>query len=731
MPHCPGDMHRKDSKRKSRLEFPGHPPLSNGVTSVVKSRPRQTRRRRMTCPSPAEINTALITVTLAQLGKGCTLQELMEKCVQSFDPTGKLWRDEETVHMVLVMHSWLVPSAEFAEKLLQLYPSRYEETGWRRRLQICHLLRFWSSHYPEVFRIDDKLEAMMSSFWESVKEAGGQRPQHLMETSEVFDREISRKVQQSPSFNKKRKVSLLFDHLEPKELADHISYLEFKCFCRISHLDYRSYTLQSSLREIPHLERSVNLCNCISQWVQLMILNRPTPQQRAEVFAKFIRVTQNLRKLQNFNTLMAVIGGLCHSAISRLKETHSYLSHDVLKILSEMTELLSSSSNYSTYRRAYNESQGFKIPILGVQLKDLVSLNEALPDYLDDGKINVSKLQSLYQHILELRQLQNMTPPFQANKDLVLLLTSSLDLFHTEDDIYDLSYTREPRIHKSVPTAPDKTPEEIKVSQWTPEVSPQLDPETLSRNIEQMVDCVFKFYDRDHQGYVSLEDFEKVVASLPFSCHDLEKDRQGPISRQEMTAYFIKASRICAKLGFGFLQSLVETRIKKSPLCTNCVWAVANQMYVCGGLDRDIMLSWSTEPMNPGSPRADSTSQIERHQKATQTEAHPQEERPVYHLSAESAKHLKPSCGDNIAKSSSSHRHLSELEKEKDHLMLENAVLHSVNSELSAENARLLSHICSLKDDLQALSLESTMQPTITRILETLGSLHLQSDGNM
>ncbi|CAJ0957714.1 unnamed protein product [Ranitomeya imitator] len=304
------------------------------------------------------------------------------------------------------------------------------------------------------------------------------------------DQEIKKPFPQSPSFNKKRrKVSLLFDHLEPSELADHLTYLEFKCFCRISHLDYQSYTLQNSLREIPRLERSVNLCNSISQWVQLMILNRPTPQQRAEVFTKFIQVTQKLRKLQNFNTLMAVIGGLCHSAISRLKETHSYLSHDVLKTLSGMTELLSSSSNYSTYRRVYNECGGFKIPILGVQLKDLVSLNEALPDYLDNGKINVSKLQSLYQHILELRQLQKASPPIKANKDVILLLTTSLDTFYKEDEIFTLSYTREPRSSKLMPSTPIKPPEVI--PDWTPVGSLQLDPESLSHSIEQMVTVSF------------------------------------------------------------------------------------------------------------------------------------------------------------------------------------------------------------------------------------------------
>ena len=34
--------------------------------------------------------------------------------------------------------------------------------------------------------------------------------------------------------SKKRKVSLLFDHLEPIELAEHLTFLEFKSFCRIS-----------------------------------------------------------------------------------------------------------------------------------------------------------------------------------------------------------------------------------------------------------------------------------------------------------------------------------------------------------------------------------------------------------------------------------------------------------------------------------------------------------------
>lgn len=56
--------------------------------------------------------------------------------------------------------------------------------------------------------------------------------------------------------------------------------------------DYQNYVVNSCVKENPTMERSIALCNGISQWVQLMVLSRPTPQLRAEVFIKFIQVAQ-------------------------------------------------------------------------------------------------------------------------------------------------------------------------------------------------------------------------------------------------------------------------------------------------------------------------------------------------------------------------------------------------------------------------------------------------------
>lgn len=42
----------------------------------------------------------------------------------------------------------------------------------------------------------------------------------------------------------------------------------------------------------PILERFITLFNSVSQWIQLMVLSKPTAPQRAAVISHFIRVAQ-------------------------------------------------------------------------------------------------------------------------------------------------------------------------------------------------------------------------------------------------------------------------------------------------------------------------------------------------------------------------------------------------------------------------------------------------------
>ncbi|XP_032028922.1 RAS guanyl-releasing protein 4 isoform X2 [Hylobates moloch] len=557
-------MNRKDSKRKSHQECTGK--------TGGRGRPHQARRHK-TCPSPGEISKVMASMNLGLLSEGgCSEDELLEKCIQSFDSAGSLCRGDHMLNMVLAMHSWVLPSADLAARLLTSYQKATEDTQELRQLQICHLVRYWLTQHPEVMHQDPQLEEVIGRFWATVAQEGNSAQRRLGDSSNL------------PGLGKKRKVSLLFDHLETGELAQHLTYLEFRSFQAITPQDLRSYVLQGSVRGCPALEGSVALSNSVSRWVQVMVLSRPGPLQRAQVLDKFIHVAQRLRQLQNFNTLMAVTGGLCHSAISRLKDSHAHLSPDSTKALLELTELLASHNNYACYRRTWAGCTGFRLPVLGVHLKDLVSLHEAQPDRLPDGRLHLPKLNNLYLRLQELVALQGQHPPCGANEDLLHLLTLSLDLFYTEDEIYELSYAREPRCPKSLPPSPFNTP---LVVEWAPGVTPKPDRVTLGRHVEQLVESVFKNYDPEGRGTISQEDFERLSGNFPFACHGLHpppRQGRGSFSREELTGYLLRASAICSKLGLAFLHTFHEVTFRKPTFCDSCsgfLWGVTKQGYRC------------------------------------------------------------------------------------------------------------------------------------------------------
>ncbi|XP_054469389.1 RAS guanyl-releasing protein 1-like [Anoplopoma fimbria] len=541
------------------------------------------RPHRFHKPSPAQTAPTKSMMSLGPLTKGGSWEDLIQACLQCFDSDGAVCGSSHLLNITLTMHRIHISSCDLLDKLTTLFKTALDNEQPTECQRICYLIRYWTQEFWMMFRLHHSLPDSLDQFRELIREQGQEHLCSLLETKWINERDWSWKASQKIKANssKKRKVSLLFDHLEPFELAEHLTFLEFKSFCRISFVDYQNYIRSCCMKDIPVMERSIALCNGISQWVQLMVLSRPTAQLRAEVFTKFIHVAKNLHLRHNYNTLMAVVGGLCHSSISRLKDTTSHVPSEVTKVLNEMTDLLSSCRNYDNYRQAYNRCTSFKIPILGVHLKDLISVNEAMSDYVEDNKVNVQKLQALYSHINDLIQLQQIPPMLDVNKDLVHLLTLSLDLYYTEDEIYELSYTREPRNCKAPPATPSRP---SVVVDWAPGVAPKPDPRTISKHVQRMVDSVFKNYDHDENGFISQEEFEKIAASFPFSFCVMDKEKEGLISREEITAYFMRASVICSKLGLGFVHNFQETTYMKPTFCDNCsgfLWGVIKQGYRC------------------------------------------------------------------------------------------------------------------------------------------------------
>ncbi|XP_685135.5 RAS guanyl-releasing protein 2 [Danio rerio] len=509
-----------------------------------------------------------------------SVEELVEACIKAFDNEGVL-KDPSLVRMFLTMHPWYLSSSDLAKKLLQ--KSQQQDCSANRQSQICHLVKYWISEFPAEFDLNPALAEQIRGLKERLEQNGDVRRSLLIDIDSIPSYEWRRQLDET--VQKKRKTSLLFDHLDASTLAEHLTYMEYKSFCKILFQDYHSFVMHGCTVDNPILERFITLFNSVSQWIQIMVLSKPTAQQRATVISEFIKVAERLLQLQNFNTLMAVVGGLSNSSIARLKNTQALISSDTRKVFDGLVELVTSFGNYSRYRQRFSECSGFRFPILGVHLKDLIAVHVALPDWIDPEKtrVNLTKTYQLYAILEELALIQSTPPNIEANTDLLNLLIVSLDQYHSEDDIYQLSLQREPRSIK-LSTSSSKSQSPL-IEQWASSVKPKADPSIINKHIEKMVESVFQNYDTDGDGYISQEEFEIIRSNFPYlgKFDELDQNQDCKISREEMIEYFTKASSL-QNCKMGFVHTFAETSSIKPSFCRHCsrlIWGFYNQRCKC------------------------------------------------------------------------------------------------------------------------------------------------------
>lgn len=144
---------------------------------------------------------------------------------------------------------------------------------YKFRRSVCYAVRFWIRQYPVHFDLDAKLSSLIKD-WQRWLTADDRFD--YAEFASLVDlgclpsydwiRNISVR---DPSVKHCRKVSLVFNHLEPSELAKHLTYLEHRIMRRIS-VSHFSYLFSDSRYENQRLS-IVDTFNNISRFAWIII----------------------------------------------------------------------------------------------------------------------------------------------------------------------------------------------------------------------------------------------------------------------------------------------------------------------------------------------------------------------------------------------------------------------------------------------------------------------------
>lgn len=73
--------------------------------------------------------------------------------------------------------------------------------------------------------------------------------------------------------------------------------------------------------------------------------------RRSKIIKQFIKVARQCKECKNFNSMFAIVSGLGHGAVSRLRLSWEKLPSKYQRLFSDLQDLMDPSRNMSKYRQ--------------------------------------------------------------------------------------------------------------------------------------------------------------------------------------------------------------------------------------------------------------------------------------------------------------------------------------------------------------------------------------------
>ncbi|XP_033951329.1 rap guanine nucleotide exchange factor 1b isoform X10 [Pseudochaenichthys georgianus] len=222
------------------------------------------------------------------------------------------------------------------------------------------------------------------------------------------------------------------------EIADQLTLLDAELFYKIEIPEVLLWAKEQNEEKSPNLTQFTEHFNNMSYWVRSLIIQQEKAQDREKLLLKFIKIMKHLRKLNNFNSYLAILSALDSAPIRRL-EWQKQTSEG----LEEYCTLIDSSSSFRAYRAALSEVEPPCIPYLGLILQDLTFVHLGNPDFIE-GKVNFSKRWQQFNILDSMRRFQQVHYDLKRNEDIVCFFNDFSDHL-AEEALWELSQKIKPR----------------------------------------------------------------------------------------------------------------------------------------------------------------------------------------------------------------------------------------------------------------------------------------------
>uniref|UniRef100_A0A8C5UDW8 CRK SH3-binding GNRP n=1 Tax=Malurus cyaneus samueli TaxID=2593467 RepID=A0A8C5UDW8_9PASS len=220
------------------------------------------------------------------------------------------------------------------------------------------------------------------------------------------------------------------------EIAEQLTLLDAELFYKIEIPEVLLWAKEQNEEKSPNLTQFTEHFNNMSYWVRSIIMLQEKAQDRERLLLKFIKIMKHLRKLNNFNSYLAILSALDSAPIRRLEWQ---------KQTSEAVGLCQAAFCVT------NLSVCLPIPLAccpflsfrGLILQDLTFVHLGNPDYID-SKVNFSKRWQQFNILDSMRCFQQVHYDIKRNDEIVSFFNDFSDHL-AEEALWELSLKIKPR----------------------------------------------------------------------------------------------------------------------------------------------------------------------------------------------------------------------------------------------------------------------------------------------